>query len=295
MGRRAVHEARSAGPRPSDRRTSFARSAAATFATGGTTVLLLALLRHVLADPGGLDQWVALAVIALGATASAVLTLGSALLMLTAAIHVVGRSSRALERAAHALTPAVLRRAVAVTLSAGVGLGVTAPATADEIDLGWAPTAAQQAETAPPTPSAGADAAGADVAEAHVMGAHVTGAPVAGADAAGVDVAGADVTGTAVAAAETAGTGTGRAAQSAYQAAVLAPAATPTVTVRAGDTLWSIAAAHLPADSRDEEIAAAWPRWFEANRTAIGPDPDLIVPGLRLTVPAPHHAPQEDS
>src|SRR5205814_8604671 len=59
-----------------------------------------------------------------------------------------------------------------------------------------------------------------------------------------------------------------------------------TVTVRAGDTLWAIAGRGL--GSRDPAlIAATWPRWYAANAAVIGPDPDRIVPGQRLTPPAP--------
>ncbi|MDT0213598.1 LysM peptidoglycan-binding domain-containing protein [Rothia sp. ARF10] len=59
------------------------------------------------------------------------------------------------------------------------------------------------------------------------------------------------------------------------------------VVVRRGDTLWSIAAAHLGADAEDAEVARAWPRWFEANRDVIGDDPDRILPGQVLRVPDP--------
>lgn len=58
------------------------------------------------------------------------------------------------------------------------------------------------------------------------------------------------------------------------------------VVVRAGDTLWDVAARHLGPDADPSEIAAAWPRWHEANRAAIGPDPDLILPGTELVPPA---------
>jgi resuscitation-promoting factor RpfA len=80
------------------------------------------------------------------------------------------------------------------------------------------------------------------------------------------------------------------------------------VRVRPGDSLWAIAAAHLPAPElttrhndgelvpdrlpahrlpqpSHAEIAAAWPRWFDLNRARIGDDPDLISPGTRLVVP----------
>lgn len=59
-----------------------------------------------------------------------------------------------------------------------------------------------------------------------------------------------------------------------------------TVVVRAGDTLWSLTARHLGQDASDAEIAAAWPRWYEANARVIGPDPDLLHPGQVLVVPA---------
>ncbi len=58
-----------------------------------------------------------------------------------------------------------------------------------------------------------------------------------------------------------------------------------TVRVRPGDTLWSLAAHDLPADSPDAGIAARWHAIYAANRSLIGPDPDVIVPGLRLRLP----------
>lgn len=58
------------------------------------------------------------------------------------------------------------------------------------------------------------------------------------------------------------------------------------VVVRTGDSLWAIAADHLPADAADARVARAWPAWWSANRAAVGPDPDLIHPGLRLNPPA---------
>jgi nucleoid-associated protein YgaU len=49
--------------------------------------------------------------------------------------------------------------------------------------------------------------------------------------------------------------------------------------------LWSLAARDLPADSPDARIAARWHAIYTANRSLIGPDPDVIVPGLRLRLP----------
>jgi len=57
------------------------------------------------------------------------------------------------------------------------------------------------------------------------------------------------------------------------------------LTVRPGDTLWAIAAAHLPAGADDAEIDRGWRAWYVANATVIGPDPDLILPGQHLLPP----------
>jgi len=57
------------------------------------------------------------------------------------------------------------------------------------------------------------------------------------------------------------------------------------VVVRRDDTLWDIAARHLGPGASAAEIAAEWPRWHRANRDLVGPDPDLIRPGQRLTPP----------
>ena len=57
------------------------------------------------------------------------------------------------------------------------------------------------------------------------------------------------------------------------------------VVVVAGDTLWDIARRHLPPGASDADVAHAWPQWYVANRTLIGPDPDRLLPGMRLRVP----------
>jgi hypothetical protein len=56
--------------------------------------------------------------------------------------------------------------------------------------------------------------------------------------------------------------------------------------VRRGDTLWDIAARHLGAHATNADIARAWPRWYAANRAAIGANPQLIHPGLVLRAPS---------
>ncbi|MFF3261269.1 transglycosylase family protein [Streptomyces sp. NPDC002932] len=53
-----------------------------------------------------------------------------------------------------------------------------------------------------------------------------------------------------------------------------APAADGTYTVRAGDNLWAIADA--------QELPGGWTGLYEANKAAVGSDPDLILPGQRL-------------
>ncbi len=59
-----------------------------------------------------------------------------------------------------------------------------------------------------------------------------------------------------------------------------------TVQVRAGDCLWTLAADRLPPGASDARIAGAVLDWYSRNRTVIGPDPDLILPGQQLIPPA---------
>ncbi|MFE4197806.1 LysM peptidoglycan-binding domain-containing protein [Paenarthrobacter sp. NPDC056912] len=66
----------------------------------------------------------------------------------------------------------------------------------------------------------------------------------------------------------------------------VAPNQEPAV-VRAGDSLWSIAAARLGPFATDVEIAVAWPKWYAINRTTIGPDPAVLLPGQVLRPPQP--------
>jgi hypothetical protein len=59
------------------------------------------------------------------------------------------------------------------------------------------------------------------------------------------------------------------------------------VTVSPGDSLWLIAARRLDPDATPAQVAAAWPRWYAANRAVIGDDPALIRPGQVLAAPPP--------
>jgi len=58
------------------------------------------------------------------------------------------------------------------------------------------------------------------------------------------------------------------------------------VTVRRGDSLWTIARTRLGTTATPARIAREWPRWFAANRSVIGADPDLLHPGQVLRPPA---------
>lgn len=56
------------------------------------------------------------------------------------------------------------------------------------------------------------------------------------------------------------------------------------VTVLPGDCLWSIAQ-RLSPDATDSATARIVGRLWESNREAIGPNPDLILPGQELIIP----------
>lgn len=58
-----------------------------------------------------------------------------------------------------------------------------------------------------------------------------------------------------------------------------------TYTVRTGDSLWAIAARRLEPGATPSAIAAEAHLWHDANRSAIGRDPNLIFPGQLLTPP----------
>ena len=57
------------------------------------------------------------------------------------------------------------------------------------------------------------------------------------------------------------------------------------VIVRPGDSLWAIAAQALGRGASVATIDGFWRELHELNRHAIGPDPDVIHPGLKLRLP----------
>jgi len=59
------------------------------------------------------------------------------------------------------------------------------------------------------------------------------------------------------------------------------------VVVHRGDTLWSLARSALGPQATDAQIAAEWPRWWRANATVVGRDPDVLWAGQVLLPPTP--------
>lgn len=57
------------------------------------------------------------------------------------------------------------------------------------------------------------------------------------------------------------------------------------VTVLPGDSLWRIAERHLGNEAPVADVAAEWPRWYQANSRVIGPDPNLLAVGVVLSPP----------
>jgi nucleoid-associated protein YgaU len=50
--------------------------------------------------------------------------------------------------------------------------------------------------------------------------------------------------------------------------------------------LWSITASLLGSSATNAQIARAWPEVFDLNRSVIGADPNLLLPGQTLQIPA---------
>ena len=67
---------------------------------------------------------------------------------------------------------------------------------------------------------------------------------------------------------------------------VAAPPPSVTYVVVPGDCLWSIAARALGSGATNAGIDRGWRTVYDANRAAIGDDPNLIRPGLMLSLPS---------
>ncbi|MEO7350557.1 MAG: LysM domain-containing protein [Marmoricola sp.] len=57
------------------------------------------------------------------------------------------------------------------------------------------------------------------------------------------------------------------------------------IVVRPGDSLWHLASSRLPPSAALAEVCDLVERLHRRNREVIGPDPNLIRPGQRLSTP----------
>lgn len=64
------------------------------------------------------------------------------------------------------------------------------------------------------------------------------------------------------------------------------------LVVHRGGSLWAVAERALGPSASTADVAAYWPRVHRANRSTVGPDPDVVHPGQRLALPPIH--PQEE-
>ncbi len=244
-------------------------------ASTSLAVLLAVRLRSMAtADLANLrvDQAVEIGILAIGAALTAWLALSLLVATACAAARVLGGGWAAGERLVHRCAPAVVRRTLVLAVGAGLGLSIGGVAHAADTDLGWAPTTATATATTAP---AAADAAEQAEPATVVSTATHSSAPQT-ATQAGEPLPG-DL----------------------HDERSLGDATGPAgaqVVVAPGDSLWKLAADALGPGASAAEIAAAWPRWHEANAAAIGADPGLIHPGQVLDVPAAHaQPPSEDA
>ena len=273
---------------------------------GGTVALLLTALRHAWAavqapGPTRPADALLLCVAAAGTLLFAWVALSLTLSLLAA---LPGAAGAVAARAAATLAPAVVRRLAAALL--GASLGATLSAGTAVATVTAVPAAASRAGAASAGPATGDPFGGVPSAAWPLM----PGGARAG-------TATATSAGTAQGTGATDGASVGTVDGPSHGAGATAPDAawTPSppdrtpvpdpdalhllsrapeagtlvdedVVVRRGDTLWSIAARSLGPAATADEIAREWPRWHEANRHAIGEDPDLIRPGQRLRPPS---------
>lgn len=234
---------------------------------------------------------------ALSLGAAAVGTAIAAYLALTGYAMVLGTVARgglAVPRALSALAPAGWARVTATALGLSLSAGLAAPAIATG------------SERAPALGARGIDASAAAIATPSAQPRVGAGTPAEAAippepEATSLEVnAGTLVVGwapggeTPSAAARAEPNGPAITAPATTAPPIAAPplAAPPAdappstvYVVLAGDSLWRITASLLGVDATNADVAAAWPRLYEANSVAIGEDPSLIHPGLHLTIP----------
>lgn len=192
------------------------------------------------------DGWAALpletAVTALAATALTACTGWLALATAAATVEALTGASSALVRT---VSPAVVRRTVAICCGLAVGTGGSWVATAEPTE---------------PEPSSATAATGL-----------LSGLPLPD---------------RATGSGPTTTSGRRTPAPGAVRAVTLSGRSPDSVhVVRRGDSLWAIAS-RLLASPDPRRVDSAWRSLYRANRSAVGPDPDLLRPGTVLHVPA---------
>jgi len=296
---------------PPPRSTARPAMTAALALTSGLSAALTATLAIRLrsALPGGgaalplatlpVDGLVEVAVLVIGTAVAAWLSGWLLVATSCALLRTAGSRWRAGERLVLRWGPAVVRRMLVVLVGTGLGLGATVTAQAvapDDLDIGWVTTSTATATPSPgaSAPDAPSPATSAPVTAAPTVPTPSTTSPPATSAPATTGPGDAPAMGAATAPGAppgptSAAAQSGRVAPGDPPSGAVAPSSDPTartVEVRPGDSLWLIAARHLPPGADDADVAAAWPAWYAANAQLIGADPGLIRPGQTLRVPA---------
>jgi LysM repeat protein len=273
---------------------------------------------HAMAATPRADEVLSTLLCWVGITLAGWLAVGSALGLLSLLPGALGQvASEATDR----VTPVVVRRALTLVLGASVGsvavsagafsVAVTAATSSDDASVGGG---ARSVGGGARSVGDGADSNGGDI-RAHsapddLRGFSQSRVPLSGVPMSGVPLRHGDDTSVVVQPSLSPAfvPVTSRAAESHATPAFTPSAPAPTlsedrsrllvpsprissathdlVTVRRGDTLWSIARRHLGPEATDSQVAHEWPRWHAANRALIGDDPSRILPGQQLQPPA---------
>lgn len=258
-------------PPPVSRPTALA--ALAVLSLTATVVLGTRAVQVWLDGVHTIDQAVELTIETGAAACAAWLAVGAVVGLACAVVGRAGRTWGSGQAFLARCAPGFVRRMAGVAVAASVGIGLASPGAlaapvpggpgSDDppppgvvLDLGWRPSFGSA-----PAEQVGRDRSGSP----QVLAGAVAGDTVR---SAARSTGGADR--------HASGTGRGPAE----------------VVVSRGDTLWSLAAAHLArnldgerSDPTPARVAAEVTAWHAANQAEIGPDPDLIRPGTVLRVP----------